>query len=306
MKALALTSCLSLLLGLLTPLAQAAPLTITDATGQAVEIRDASRIVAIGGAITETIYALGEEKRLIGVDSTSLWPKAASKLSQVGYQRTLGAEGILSLHPSLVLGTNQAGPPSTLEKLKAAGVNVLILQAGPDSASALNAILQTSRIVGRDAEGRKLVTDLQQRLDALEDARHKQTHKPGVLFVLSAANGVPLAAGRQNNANTMISLAGGRNVADAYEGYRPLNAESVIGLAPDAILVPEHVLHEVGGREKFLALPGLANTPAGRAGHLIVMDGLYLLGLGPRLADAVTDLSSALRAPHSADKTAAQ
>ena len=77
----------------------------------------AAGLVSIDGALTEIVYALGAEDRLVGVDSTSVYPEAVQSLPQVGYMRQLSAEGILSLQPDLVLATRDAGPEPVFELL---------------------------------------------------------------------------------------------------------------------------------------------------------------------------------------------
>ena len=75
----------------------------SDARDRDVSIENPSRIVSIGGAITEILYALGLEDRIAGVDTTSLFPAAALREKpNVGYMRQLSAEGVLGLNPSLV------------------------------------------------------------------------------------------------------------------------------------------------------------------------------------------------------------
>jgi iron complex transport system substrate-binding protein len=277
---------LLLYLALLANPAQA--VTIEDAKGQAVEVRDASRIVAVGGAITETIYALGEQSRLVGVDTTSMWPEAARKLPQVGYQRTLAAEGILALRPTLVLGNTQAGPPEVLDKLRSAGVTVLILNNGPDVEHALRAIENIARVVGRESQGKQLVSSMRSEIAALPPGNTRSA--PRVLFVLSTSGGAPLAAGNETHADSMIRLAGGKNVVSGFEGYRPLSGEAVVSMAPDVVLAPDHVVAAAGGPDKLLALHGIAETPAARSHRLVIMDGLLLLGMGPRLGEAAREL----------------
>src|SRR5262245_31645671 len=90
------------------------PVTVRDAGGRSVTIRDASRIVSVGGAVTEILYALGLEQRVIAVDTTSLYPpRALAQKPSVGYMRQLSAEGVLALGPSLVLAVRRLGhPPS--------------------------------------------------------------------------------------------------------------------------------------------------------------------------------------------------
>ena len=86
---------------LLTPFASRADMVAQDGTGRNVSIADTGRIVSIGGAVTEILYALGADKKIVGVDSTSLYPPRAMKdKPNVGYMRQLSAEGVLGLRPS--------------------------------------------------------------------------------------------------------------------------------------------------------------------------------------------------------------
>ncbi|MET0748950.1 MAG: ABC transporter substrate-binding protein, partial [Rhizobium sp.] len=83
---------------------------------------DTSRLVSIGGDVTEIVYALGEEKRLIARDSTSVYPEAAAKLPDVGYMRALSPEGILAVNPSAIIAVEGSGPPEALAVLRNASV----------------------------------------------------------------------------------------------------------------------------------------------------------------------------------------
>lgn len=85
------------------------------------------RMVSVGGAVTETVFALGAQGQLAGVDTTSLFPADATRLPQVGYARTLSAEGVLALKPQLLLASGEAGPPQVLQQLQRAGVRVEVL-----------------------------------------------------------------------------------------------------------------------------------------------------------------------------------
>ena len=76
------------------------------------------RVITIGGSLTEIVYALDSQALLVGSDTTSYYPEAAEELPKVGYQRTLSAEGILSLDPDLVIVTEEAGPPAVLKQLQ--------------------------------------------------------------------------------------------------------------------------------------------------------------------------------------------
>lgn len=250
------------------------------------------RIVALGSAVTETLFALDEAEHIAGVDASSTWPTAARSKPQVGYFRQLGAEGVLSLKPTLIVGTTQAGPPETLEKLRAAGVAVHLFAAPRDLDSALALMEGVAQLRGKPERGTHLTSRIRQQLAALPPS----ARSPRVLAILAGHGGV-MAAGRDNAADLMIRLAGGINVGHAFSGYKPLSAESLAGLEPEVLLVPEHVLTMVGGLDALLAQPGLAQTPAARSRRVVVMDSALLLGLGPRLGDAVQQLAEGLHKP---------
>src|SRR5499426_2306718 len=116
-----------LIIGSLCALAAAPTLadavTVTDATGRSVAIRDASRIVSVGGAVTEILYALGLEQRVVAVDATSHYPpQALREKRSVGYFRALSPEGVLGLNPSLILAIEGAGPKQAMTVIEAAGI----------------------------------------------------------------------------------------------------------------------------------------------------------------------------------------
>lgn len=102
----------------------------------------------------------------------------------------------------------------------------------------------------------------------------------------------------------MIELAGGANALTGFSGYRPVSPEALAQARPEVLLVPEHVLGAMGSAQAILSQPGVELTCAGRNRRLVVMDGLYLLGFGPRLGEAVTDLALALREPSACSPSA--
>jgi len=93
----------------------------------------------------------------------------------------------------------------------------------------------------------------------------------------------------------MIEAAGGRNAVTEYKNYQPLTAESAVRAAPDIILLTSRGLESIGGIDQLLKSPGLAETPAGRARRVVVMDDLKLLGFGPRTGEAVAELTAELQ-----------
>lgn len=254
------------------------------------------RVVSIGGAVTEIIYALGAEKLLAGCDTTSYFPKAAEKLPKIGYMRALSAEGILSLRPDLVLMTDEAGPPAVIEQLRAAGLNMIIVAPGRTLDGVRENIRTVAEALGREAQAADILTALARDEAALVAAVDAMESHPKVMFILQHGGGAPMVAGTGTAADSIIRLAGGKNAVTGYRGYKPLTPESAVVLQPDAMLITDQGLKQAGGKDGLMAAPGVALTPAAQAGRIHAMDSLLLLGFGPRTATAALDLNRMLRA----------
>lgn len=251
------------------------------------------RLVTLGGAITEVVYALGAEGQLVGTDTTSLFPPAALNTPKVGYMRTLSAEGLLSLKPDAVIGTTEAGPVVVLDQLRTAGVRVDLIEADHTWAE----VQRKVQVVGRSAARVAQAQALQAKLDAdwatvqkeVADAVKSRGRKPKVLFIL-AHGASPQVAGSKTAADAMINFAGGINVMTGFNGYRPMTAEAMAAAAPDFVLTSTQGVEAQGGLEKFWARPELALTPAFKKRALVQLDALELIGFGPRLPQTVRTL----------------
>jgi iron complex transport system substrate-binding protein len=254
----------------------------------------AQRVVSVGSALTEIIYALGAERMLVGVDTTSLYPAAARSLPQVGYMRALSAEGVLSLKPTLVIATTAAGPATTLDQLKATGIEVLILPDHYDYESVVAKIELVGKLTGKTAEAQAMIAQGRADMATLAAKLATVPARPRVLFLLSMGGGAPQAAGAGTAADGIIRLAGGTNAVEGYSGYRPLTPEAVIASRADFVLVTRQTVEAMGSIEKILAQPALGQTPAGKAGRVLQFDTLLLLGFGPRTPEAATQLAAAL------------
>lgn len=255
---------------------------------------EAGRVLIAGGDLAEIAFALGAGNRVIATDDTAQWPPEAAALPKVGYMRRLAAEGILALAPDLVLASADAGPPAVLDQLRAAGLRVEVGPPGHDMAAVAAKIAFVGGSLGLSAEAARLAAAVEANLARVEAALAPLPDTPSVLFLISVGRGAPMAAGSDTAADAMIRLAHGRNAVSGFAGYKPLSTEAAVGFAPEVVLLPDHAAGPAGGPEKAVALAGLAETPAGREGRVVVMDGLKLLGFGPRTPEAVAELARAL------------
>lgn len=254
----------------------------------------AERIVAVGGVVTEIVYALGAQDRLVGVDSTSLHPpEALSDNPDIGYVRALSAEGVLSLGPDRVIAVEAAGPPDALALIAQAGVDVDTVSEELSGEGVLARIARIGALVERPAEARALSDEAAAGLRELDARRAELERSVNVLFVLSLQNGRAMVGGRDTSADAAIRLAGAQNAARDIEGFKPITDEAIIAAAPDVILTINRGDHALSADDVF-SLPAFSATPAAATRRLIAMDGLYLLGFGPRMPKAMMDLMDAL------------
>ncbi|AWM03271.1 heme/hemin ABC transporter substrate-binding protein [Bradyrhizobium amphicarpaeae] len=271
--------------------AHAAGITVHDARNRDIAVTDFDRTVSIGGAITEIIYALGLENRLVGIDTTSLYPAAAlHDKPNVGYMRQISAEGVLGLNPTLILAIQGSGPRETMDILETAKVPLVLV---PDTFSE-DGLIEKIRLVGHamgvDARAACLSAAVGADLAQLRALRARVTRPLRVMFVMSLQNGRALVAGHKTAADEIIRLAGAANAIDDFDGYKIISDEAIAAARPDVALSIERGKDSLPA-DAIFAHPGFALTPVAANKSFITMDGLYLLGFGPRTAAAARDLS---------------
>ena len=253
------------------------------------------RWVSAGGALSEWVSALGGEAKLVGVDTTSQHPESLKALPSIGYQRSLSAEGILSLRPDFLIGTEEMGPPPVLSQVKAAKVQVELFSAQPDLPTVEKNVTRLGQLLGAEAEAKQLLASYQQQLDAqkvrVAEAQSKQK-APGVLLLLGHAGGKPLIAGKDTAADWLLQQAGGHNLA-THTGYKPFSVESLASLDPEVLVFADRALTgDAAKAALFKENPILNSSRAAKTGRVLELDPTLLVGgLGPRLPAALKTLS---------------
>lgn len=253
--------------------------------------KSAERVISIDGSITEIVYALEQQHKLVGVDTTSRYPQAAQQLPDVGYMRQLSAEGILSLNPTLVITTAEAGPKEVLAQLKQAGLAVHTIKSGNSVSGVYEKILQVATLLNVPEKGTALVNQLVAKVRHLKQQLAEQSWNapPRVMFLLAAGNHGVMLAGKDTQADAMIELMGGDNVVSDFKSYKPLTPEGGLQTQPDIILIAD----TRGGADVLQQYELLQHTPAAKNQRVIAADSMLLLGFGPRIDQAMATLAPA-------------
>ena len=255
--------------------------------------QDTSRITVAGGSITEIIYALGQEEKLIAVDITSNFPEQAKNLPSIGYVRALSAEGVLSLAPSLILGENDMGPAAVMEQLARVGIDIKIIPEENTATGIIDKVSCVASILDMTEFEKDLVlTELKNEVNDLQNIVTENENNPKkVMFILGMESGSPTVGGIGTSADGFIKMTGGINVMSSFEGWKPVSTESIIEASPDFIIISNRGLSSFKTVEKLGQHPTLVFTPASKENNIIAMDGMAMLGFGPRTISSAKEVA---------------
>ncbi len=237
------------------------------------------RVVSAGSAVTELLIALDAKASLVAVDVTSELPKEM-ELPTVGYHRRLSAEGLLSLNPTKLIGSDEMGPATTLNQLKSAGIEVDVVNTESTIEGLYQRIEEVAGIMNREPQAIELKKQVSEQVTTLEGNQPATEDKKKVLFLLIHEGRPANVAGLETTPDAIIKLAGGENpAADKLSSYKPLSTESMVEMQPDVILVSGRSYEKMGGVDAILkAMPLLAATPAGMNKNILTIDGHALVG----------------------------
>src|SRR5579884_3829736 len=253
----------------------------TDAAG-------AQRIVCIGQAYNEMIYALGAQANLVGVDYSSTFPPEIKKLPTVGYHRALSAEGILSLHPTLIIDDGNIGPENVVRQLEALHVTMKTFQAKNDSVAGAEALLrEMGAFFHKEKRAEELCAQMERQLAEAAAEVKKYTKSPRVAVIhFGRASNVYLLVGNggggdASTAGKMVELAGGQMAIQQRGMQRMASPEIVAKSNPEVILMTEFGFDRLGSMEKAETLPGVAETDAAKHKRIYRVSEHELMYFGP-------------------------
>lgn len=257
------------------------------------ETKEASRIVSLGPDVTEIIFALGAGDKIIAVDRSSKYPAETATKANVGYRRSLSPEGILTLNTDLIIASEDIGPPETTDVLNQSAVEILYIPVDNSRAGLVKKIGLIAKRLDLEKEGDALTQKVIGDFDAATAYASKisaEKQKKVVFFHgLARLSG----AGSDTAADAFIRYAGGINPLSVYSGYKPVSEEWLVKAEPDVVLM----LSDGNGeptREEVFSHKALQQTPAANSQSLVVLEGPYMLGFGPRTAEAIRKLAAAL------------
>lgn len=274
-----------------------------SADGVMTDVSDTSRLVILNGDLTEIAFALGAADSVVGIDLTTTYPEEAAQLPDVGIARNVSAEKVIELAPTLVIADTQLGPQTAIDQIRAAGIPIALLRLESTLPGVTRKIATVASILGLESEGQTLTRQVQSEIDAALDVAARADATPTVGYVYARGPETLLMFGTGMPTHFLIQAAGGVDVfgANGVVFAQDLSAETLVTAAPDVLITSEEGFEILGGMDSFLALPGVADTPAGQSQSILRYDEAKFLGMGPRVGEAlmelVLDLHPELAAP---------
>ncbi|MGB0894105.1 MAG: heme/hemin ABC transporter substrate-binding protein [Parashewanella sp.] len=246
----------------------------------------ADNIITTGGTITEIVYELGAGNHVVATDTSSTYPQAAKNLPKVGYYRDLAAEGVLSMSPKQIFALEGTGRPQVIKQIEATGVNVNYYKKPVNVEGLYRLISKLGDDLNKQQQAKALVKKIKTSLP-----KKQKLGKTKAIFVLSAGERGIIAAGQETVPSLLFSYTGITNIGKLHKGYKALNTEFLAVNQPDFIVAPFHVVMGAGGKQTFCKQPALRLFSAAKKCNVLVLDGLLSLGMTPRLATAIKQVS---------------
>jgi iron complex transport system substrate-binding protein len=270
----------------------ASSLTLTDGLSRTVTLKTAAeRIVSLAPSVTEMLFAIGAGSQVVGRDSFSNYPEAASSIQDVGGSNgNYSYETITSLHPDLVIAAeiNTADQVKALENL---GLTVYYLANPVDFTDLFNEMLTLGKLSGHESEAKTATDTLTQRVEAVSSAIAKAASKPTVFYELDGTDPAnPWTTGPGSFMDQMITLAGGKNVGtDLSSQWAQISIETLLVKNPDLIILGDG---NYGiSVDQVAARTGWDKLSAVQQKHIYTFNDDLVSRAGPRMVDGLEALA---------------
>lgn len=287
------------------------PVTVTshDLTGDTRQtVTDTSRVLAldISGALSATVWGLGEGAKLVGRDVSSTFDqvKKLPVVTQDGH--SINSEAVLRLKPTLVITDGTIGPTDVVSQLRSAGVTVVYVKNDASLAGAADLAVEVADALGIAAAGAEMKSIVAKRIAATEAEIDRirpaaTTDRLRIAFLyLRGSSGIYYLLGEGTGADALATSLGGIDVAKeiGWAGARPMTDEALVKADADLYLVMTDGLASVGGVDELLKdKPAVALTTAGEHRRFVDMADGQILSFGPRTPDVLAALARAIYAP---------
>jgi len=271
---------------------------LTDDTGRQLQLDEPpARIVSLAPSITEMVFAIGAEDKLVARSQACSYPPEVKAYPEVTTFPQLDLEQLQATEADLVLTTDEIFTPEDLAHLERTGLQIY-LQSYRGLPDVYRGIRDLGKLLDREAAANALADSLARLEARITDSTRGQVHYRTMVLV---SNDPLKVVGGGSYINELIEKAGGLNIyAEKEEAYPVTTVEEILSLQPEYIIIPSK---QTGIYADLLVqYPPLYNTPADVAKQVHVMDPDLLYRPGPRMLRGLLELTHILHSPLTPDR----
>jgi len=216
---------------------------VTKSPGRQVTQSPSYRIISLAPSITEELYLLGVEDKIVGVTIFCIYPGEAKRKEKVGTYLEPNLEKIVTLKPDTVFAT-ESQKKETIKKLKELGIKTHVFREGRSFKEISEQFLQLAKILGKEKKAKEIVKLAEKKIKKI--ATYDKRHSPVKVFLQLGSEPL-ITSGQGTFINEIIELAGGINIAatpgrgvnqsGSDQGYFRINREKIIQEDPEVIFI---------------------------------------------------------------------
>jgi len=264
--------------------------TYIDDMGREVSIgKVAQRIVSHVPGITEILFALGLDEKVVGVSDYCDYPEVAKAKPKVGGFWNPSIENIVALEPDLVF--TMGSVEYLMTQLDGLGIPCIALQH-KDIDGILKDIELVGKVTGTEKEAKKLIKDMQERISYVI-ARVEGAPRPKVFYIIDATDlNNPWTAGPGSFIDSLIPMAGGENIgAKALAPWVQFSIEEVVNSDPEIIIMPAKHGTAFTPPETLKEHPTWQGITAVKQGKVFTIDDDLVSRYGPRIVLGLEEMA---------------
>lgn len=259
------------------------PVKITDSYGKEITLsKEPEKIISAAPNITEIIFKIGAEDKLVGRTDYCDYPESVSSIESIGTMRTPDIEKILSLEPDMVIASTHFNEENS-QKLQDAGINVISLYEENDVNGVYTMIETLGTALNRNDEAQNTVNEMKDTIGKVTDAV-SGLEEPTVYYVVGYGEGGDFSAPENTFVGGLIKLAGGKNIVPASDSWS-FTLESLLEADPYIIVVRK------GEKDAFMNADGYKELTAVKEGRVYEIDNNLIDRQGYRNAEGVLKLA---------------
>ncbi|MDL9936273.1 ABC transporter substrate-binding protein [Gordonia sp. ABSL1-1] len=275
------------------------PTTVDSLRYGRVTVTDASRVIAVDqyGTLGTIVFSLGLGSHVVGRDASTSFGSAAHLPVVTNRGHSINAEAVLALAPTLLLVTDTTLPQASVDQIRNSGVTVVVFSGRRSLAGDDPLMRAVASTLGVAPQGEQLIARAHRQIEQARRRVPSPSGDPSMMFIYVRGPGILYVGGPGSGADDLIAELGGVDAAQRSglsEPFTKLSAEAVLAADPDVILVMTQGAATVGGPDGVLALPGIADTGAGRHRRVVQMDQSTLLSFGPDTGEVIAALAEAI------------